>query len=381
MKQLKLMSLTAFAVAGLSSIACGDQPGADDEVGFDSSSDALSGTSELKAVHSNKCVDVSKASLANGARIQQWRCAGVDQQRWRLKDVGGGQHELIGVGSGKCIQVKGSSQNNGASIEQWDCSGAPNQLWNLVSKGSGQYQIRSVSSGKCLDVPGSSLDNAIPLQQYTCGSGKNQIFQIAGASDGTGGGKALAPHVMTWYTFQDNTPVNSAISSSGRRLKAYVTVAVPFRELKQFGGSLNYGDKLYLKFLAGRKMPNGKSHSGWVEIADFCGDQGDDSYCYQRVGGKSYPNVDLYIGDILKSGMVSDGQDCSGPAGSGQELTDVSVGDSGAAWTEDYGAASLGSGKCGDEKTAMAQQKCWYYTPPNSTDAYCSDCTAASCAP
>jgi hypothetical protein len=94
---------------------------------------------------------------------------------------------------------------------------------------------------------------------------------------------SLGQYVITWYSFQDNTPVNSAQSSWGRKLIPYISVAVPFHLLKDFGGTFNYGDKLYLEFLAGRTMPNGMKHTGWVEIDDFCGDNSDDSYCYQSV--------------------------------------------------------------------------------------------------
>ncbi len=189
----------------------------------------------------------------------------------------------------------------------------------------------------------------------------------------------LGKYVVTWYSFQDNTPVNSSLSASGRELHPYVSVAVPFRLLKAFGGALDYGDKLYVEFLAGRKMPNGMVHSGWVEIDDFCGDSGDDSYCFQSVGGTKYPNTDLYIGDFTKSGM--DPTACTGPAGSGQELTTVYTGDAGSAWIADYGGAALGSGTCGDEPTAQSQQSgCWDYTPPASSASDCASCTHTSCA-
>ena len=79
-------------------------------------------------------------------------------------------------------------------------------------------------------------------------------------------------------------------------------------------------------------MPDGTKHTGWVEIDDFCGDNSDDSYCFQTVGGKSYPNTDLYIGDFTKSGMKASSGDCSGPAGNGQELTNVYTGSPGSAW-------------------------------------------------
>ncbi len=188
----------------------------------------------------------------------------------------------------------------------------------------------------------------------------------------------LGKYVLTWYSFQDNTPVNSAISGSGRKLLPYLSVAIPFRLLKPFGGRLNYGDKLYVAFLQGRTMPNGTKHTGWVQVDDFCGDSGDDSYCYQSVGGSKYPNVDLYIGDFTKSGMSP--SSCTGPAGSGQELTAVSTGTPGGEWSADYGGNALGPGKCGDLSTAKpAHGSCWDYTPPASSASECASCTSSSC--
>jgi hypothetical protein len=188
----------------------------------------------------------------------------------------------------------------------------------------------------------------------------------------------LGKYVLTWYSFQDNTPVNSGLSASGRKLIPYISVAVPFRLLKEFGGKMSYGDKLYIEFLHGRTMPNGTKHTGWVQIDDFCGDSGDDSYCFQSVGGAKYPNTDLYLGDFTKSGMS--GSTCSGPAGSGQELTNVSTGTPGADWIGDYGGKALGSGKCGDLSTAKPQQAgCWDYTPPASSASECAGCSSSSC--
>jgi hypothetical protein len=194
----------------------------------------------------------------------------------------------------------------------------------------------------------------------------------------------LGQYVITWYSFQDNTPVNSAQSGSGRNLIPYVSIAVPFRLLKDFGGQLNYGDKVYLDSLAGRTMPNGMQHTGWVQIDDFCGDNSDDSYCFQTVNGTSYPNTDLYIGDFTQSGMTASSGSCSGPAGSGQDLTNAYTGDPGSAFVADYGGAALGSGKCGDYSTAESQQgglngPCWGYTPPTNTVSSCQSCTTATC--
>jgi hypothetical protein len=218
-----------------------------------------------------------------------------------------------------------------------------------------------------------------------------------GSTGGSGGSSGMPPagatkiskHVLTWYTFQDNTPVNSLFSGSGRSLKPFVSVAVPRRELKANGGTLSYGDKLYVAFLDGQPMPNGTKHTGWVQVDDFCGDAGDDAYCYQKIDAGTFPNVDLYLGDFTKTGMKAAATgDCSGPAGSGQELTDVYTGNAGTAFKSDYGGAALGTGKCGDKAAARLEQKgvntpgeggCWGYDGQDS-ESDCSMCTSTTCA-
>lgn len=176
-------------------------------------------------------------------------------------------------------------------------------------------------------------------------------------------GTRLGAHYMTWYTFQGNTPCNTTETGSGRPLQPYVSAAVPFTMLRERSpsGKLRYGDHLYVRFLDGRAMPNGKHHTGWVRIDDFCGDQGDDEYCYKTVAGTRYPSVDLYIGDWTKSGMSCG----KGPAGSGMEKTEVVVGPAPQGkLVTDYGGAAVGKGKRCDCAAARAEQKCWYYTPP-----------------
>jgi hypothetical protein len=51
---------------------------------------------ELRAQHSDKCLDVSNASVDDGANVQQWTCAGVPQQHWDIVYAGqwGGQNVL-----------------------------------------------------------------------------------------------------------------------------------------------------------------------------------------------------------------------------------------------------------------------------------------------
>lgn len=156
--------------------------------------------------------------------------------------------------------------------------------------------------------------------------------------------------------FQDNTPNNSLESASGRELKPYQSVAVPFRHLKKFGGKLEFGQNMKIKFLEGKKMRNGAIHSGWVTLDDFCGDNHKDSYCYQSCSKGKCANIDLFIGDFTASMSCKDG----GPAGSGTEETTVTLGVAPpGALDIDYGVpASNGNRKC-DYNAAKRDQDCF----------------------
>ncbi|MFH1468128.1 MAG: hypothetical protein ABIO70_27325 [Pseudomonadota bacterium] len=224
-------------------------------------------------------------------------------------------------------------------------------------------------------------DTQAPVEDDTAGA-------YDGSSGGSGGdepGGELEPWgaaVATLYTFQDNSACNSTMTASGDPLVPYVSVALPFRYLTDHGGGpFSLGETIHVAFLEGRTMPNGRAHSGWVRIDDFCGDRGDDSYCLQ--GG--LPNVDLYVGDWAASGMSCEADDpdawgsggFSGPAGDGQEHTTVSFGPAPEGEpAAGYGGAAMGTGDCGDCDFARTVQPpaCWHYDPGDENVEYC-DCT------
>ena len=194
--------------------------------------------------------------------------------------------------------------------------------------------------------------------------------------------EAWGEAVVTIYTFQDNSACNSMMTASGRPLVPYVSVALPFRYLTDYGGGpFTMGDTLHVAFLEGRIMTDGHPHSGWVRIDDFCGDGGDDSYCLQS----GLPNVDLYVGDWAESGMSCEAAapedqgtgSFSGPGGDGHEPTVISTGPAPSGEpAEGYGGAAMGEGDCGDCDFARTVQPpaCWHYDPGEENIEHC-DCS------
>jgi hypothetical protein len=141
--------------------------------------EALSGTYEIKPVHSNKCVDVSGVSTADGANIHQWDCVGGANQKWTLTNLGGTLHEVKSVHSGKVMDADTGSTN----VHQWTNYASGNQKWYF--EGSGPYTIKPADgTGQCLDVAGSSTGNGANVQTVGCTGGNNQRFNVVSSGGG-----------------------------------------------------------------------------------------------------------------------------------------------------------------------------------------------------
>ena len=70
-------------------------------------------------------MDVAWGSRDNGAVIQLAGCSGNPAQQFVLTGAG----DLVNPQSNKCVDVSGWSSANGARLIQWDCHGGANQKW------------------------------------------------------------------------------------------------------------------------------------------------------------------------------------------------------------------------------------------------------------
>jgi len=128
----------------------------------------LPGGAFLRAVHSDKCAQVSNASPENGAPVTQWDCVHLDNVRWMVSSAGDDSHFFIRAQhSGKCLHVANASTENGAAITQFDCVNQDNVKWNIQGSPGG-YFIKAKHSGKCLHVPDGSIENRVAFTQFEC---------------------------------------------------------------------------------------------------------------------------------------------------------------------------------------------------------------------
>lgn len=130
----------------------------------------------IKAKHSDKAVDVSGQSTADGASIIQWDYNGGKNQQWTLKQATADYFILQSVISGKALDIVGVSTADGALADQWVMNGQGNQQFKLVDAGGGYFKIIANHSQKCLDVQGQSTANGGQIVQNTCQNIDSQKF-------------------------------------------------------------------------------------------------------------------------------------------------------------------------------------------------------------
>lgn len=106
-------------------------------------------------------LDVSGATDANGAAVKAWKQNGTTAQKWLLKacaPLEDGLYSLAAMSDeGKVLDVSGASVENGATVQLWGSNGTRAQKFELVSVGKGSYRIRTASSGGWLTVKNGSV--------------------------------------------------------------------------------------------------------------------------------------------------------------------------------------------------------------------------------
>jgi hypothetical protein len=114
------------------------------------------------------CVDVRRASPANGTIVQSYRCNGTVAQLWTLP----ASHVVQALG--KCLDVYHSARTNGARVDLWACNGTAAQVWVPGTHGS----LRNPQSGKCLTDASGRGTSGIGLVIRTCTSAAAQTWSI-----------------------------------------------------------------------------------------------------------------------------------------------------------------------------------------------------------
>ena len=93
---------------------------------------------EIVNRNSGKCLDVKDASQSDGAQIQQYTCLGWGQANQIFEGVPVSSSDTshvkyIAQHSHKCLDITGASTADGALLQQWSCNGGSNQAFGFES--------------------------------------------------------------------------------------------------------------------------------------------------------------------------------------------------------------------------------------------------------
>jgi hypothetical protein len=172
--QIKEMDMRRISLICLLLVAGGWVVRAQD--GRPSGSVAWSGPITSRA--SDKCLDVANYGQGRKANIQQWSCAGQNNQLWDIVTVGNGLYAIYSVASGMVLDVEGESRRNGANVQQFRWNSGGNQKWRISRVSGDYYQIINARSGKCLDLANGSDADGANIQQWSCARQRNQQWRL-----------------------------------------------------------------------------------------------------------------------------------------------------------------------------------------------------------
>lgn len=145
-----------------------------------SSPSGFSGTYKITARHSGKALDVSNASTADGANVQQWTDNGSAAQQWIITPATNGYYKIVCKASGKALDVANGATADGSNVQQWAYFGNLHQQWLIEATTDGYYKLTARHSGKALDVsggPGATADGA-NVHQWGYVGGANQQWKL-----------------------------------------------------------------------------------------------------------------------------------------------------------------------------------------------------------
>ena len=91
-------------------------------------------------------------------------------------------YRLLSANSGMALDVTDASVNDGAKLQQWPFNNGPNQRWTITQSSDGSYEIVNQNSDRALEAP-DNID--APIQQGTPSRKPAQRWQMVGQTDGS----------------------------------------------------------------------------------------------------------------------------------------------------------------------------------------------------
>lgn len=132
----------------------------------------------IKAVHSDKYLDIEGNSTQAKANVQQYPYHGRTNQQFQMINAGDGTYFIKSIRSNQYLDIEGNSTKAKANVQQYPFHGRDNQRFYMIEIGNNSYYIVNKRSELLLDIAGASTASKANLQQFTYNNGKNQQFEL-----------------------------------------------------------------------------------------------------------------------------------------------------------------------------------------------------------
>lgn len=126
----------------------------------------------------NKVIDISGASVQNGANVQIYEINGSMAQNFQIKYNNDGTYTFSAVHSSKVLDINGNNWKNGTNVQQYENNGTSAQKWLIHGVGNGKYIFISASNGKVLEIADGRDANGSNVQIYEYNGFTSQQFCI-----------------------------------------------------------------------------------------------------------------------------------------------------------------------------------------------------------
>jgi Ricin-type beta-trefoil lectin domain/Prokaryotic phospholipase A2 len=135
----------------------------------------------FKAVHSNKCADVSGSGNTENVPIIQFSCTGNSNQKFKVfpSFLSAGRYEIRPTHVTP-FQDRCAYRNANANVYQATCQQTTSFQVRIVGSFSQNiFTVRPQSNSSCWDIPYSSLNDSIQVSTYTCTETSNQRWIVS----------------------------------------------------------------------------------------------------------------------------------------------------------------------------------------------------------
>lgn len=134
----------------------------------------------IMSENTKECLDLDGNTNRNGEVIQGRPCAGTTGQMIEIKKAGGDLVTLNFLASKGCWRLKGDSTEKRTILEQWKCDGLQSQKWKLQKISGNSYSIRpaGASAQRCVDMDTNGPKVRSTLQIYDCLNNPQQTWTL-----------------------------------------------------------------------------------------------------------------------------------------------------------------------------------------------------------